>query len=276
LAYISLFSGITVKIIDAWIHVQFGSTRTAYYKKANQFFGGILGGAQRHIIVENNTACRSHLAVDLVGSNNSREFSGWTEGLALVKKQPNESNGWYVFTNDTYAHHRFFWGVLATGFLSTIKKHGTCTRPAIIGDVLPQGMFTDVSGNASPYISTYFFLINAAALKLLEWDLVAEAPLEWIASSPDAQLFAPSCPAAIRSFLTQHLCTPGSSIAWHSATPLTNETTPILRSKSRAVIMEHYLSKRATELGIENLPILARHTHSISRTIRSLEVRLLQ
>src|SRR5690606_14957475 len=98
-----------------------------------------------------NRAAHIHGADTIPGTNSFREFSGWNEGLAAADMGGRFD--WYVFSNDTFAHHRFFWGSLFYGFNRQFRRVRSHQSPMLIGDVVP-GQMLDSEGDCYLYAST--------------------------------------------------------------------------------------------------------------------------
>lgn len=257
-----------------WVHVQFGPAHELYYRKLFKYLGPILGGVGQLVVVENSIEHALGRPDVISGSNSHREFSGWSEGLRSALESISKED-WLLFSNDTFAHHRFFWGSLIFGFARAMRRKGRALQPTIIGDVLPGNLFSEGAGRFDKYVSTYFFAANAAALRLLEYDFVNGAPVDWVEMTPDAELLGSKCPDRIRVALEGHLSRPGSKTAWRGAAVPSLSNISTLRSKAGAVIMEHFLSRRAEMLRIRLVPIVDRTSTNLLRIVRSVEARIL-
>lgn len=255
-----------------WIHVQYGIKGIAYYRRAAAFMSRGLGVTLKQLSVQNDPNADEG-ALQLKGSNRLREFSGWNEGISHLRETVADSSGWWMFSNDTYARHRFFWGSLAFSFARVFRKNARNNKPMIIGDILPASMFSE-GGVDARYISTYLFIVNAPAMAILEYDLIGDAPLHWIATSSELTLTSASCPPQAARFLEAHLCQPDSRSRWRDARVLTEDNLVELRFKATAVVLEHWLSFRAKRLGIDFAPVIDRTGLGFFRALRSIEARL--
>lgn len=261
-------------MLRLWVHVQYSPARETYYRRLFRYLGPVLGGVEQCIVVENSLKHTRGRRDVICGTNSYREFSGWAEGL-----RPNlvsiGKNDWILFSNDTFAHHRFFWGSLAFGFVNAIRRERKALQPTIVGDVVPGNLFSADGRRGYNYVSTYLFAANAAALGVLGFDFVEGSPLDWVKVAPDFKLTGSNCPDKIRVALENHLSCPESKAAWRGAAIPSPSNISVLRSKARAVIMEHFFSHRAEMLGVRLVPIVNRTSINLLRAIRSLEARLL-
>lgn len=254
----------------AWIHVQFGSERTDYYCRAIRRICERLSVSPYVLVVENSLTHRNTCNA-IAGTNILREFSGWNEGLAHADR--NGRFDWYVFTNDTFAHNRFFWGTLFRGFVNQFNRRRSTTAPLAVGDLLPGTMLAR-DGVSYYYASTYFFMMNDAALDRLGRDLVSDAPINWVTGAPKTRLTADTCPGWVTDFLVEHLTSQTSAIRWRDAAALTDINASQLRFKAIAVILEHWLSHRMIEAQVEMVPVVDRARRNVWRYLRGLEVTI--
>lgn len=254
-----------------WIHAEYGTARSSNFGGKQSLIKRALGIVPQTIVVQNDTNVSLTSNRHIHGSNRLREFSAWDEGVHASRER-GITPDWWIFSNDTFSHHRFFWGAVLAGFVRTFAARQGATEPVIIGDVLPGSLLADPSAQAN-YVSTYFFMINAAGLERLAWNLTQDVPLNWVASSADISVAAPACPARVKTFLYEHLCDPGSPRAWRSASPVTADNKDFIRFKATAILLEHALSHRALQNGVSLLPIIDRRSVNPLRLIRSVEAR---
>lgn len=255
-----------------WIHAEYGNARSSHFGTKQSFINCAFGVAPQTLIVQNDIRVPLTSSMHIHGSNRLREFSAWDEGIHATRER-GAAPDWWIFSNDTFSHHRFFWGAVLAGFAHTFRACRGTTTPTIIGDVLPESLLSDPSAQA-PYVSTYFFMVNAAALEQLSWNLTQDAPLDWVASTEDITVAGNDCPARVKTFLQEHLCNPTSPRAWRNASPVTAINKDFLRFKAMAILLEHTLSQRALQAGVALLPIIDRNSVNTLRLMRSVEARL--
>lgn len=255
-----------------WVHVEYGSKRSGGFEWRRRIIELALGVTCKVVIVQND------LLTDLVqpqavrGSNRLREFSGWNEGVGVAREQ-GYVPAWWLLSNDTFSHHRFFWGTILIGLALAFRGAKKRTDPIIIGDILP-GNATSCYNGCALYVSTYLFLANSAAMDRLSWSFTEGAPLNWIARDEGNTLVTSECPETARAFLEDHVCNPASPKAWRDAAPVTQDNREFLRSKARAVILEHSFSNRAAFAGVSFVSVIERKSINLLRLLRSVECRI--
>ncbi|MEN9315991.1 MAG: hypothetical protein RIS35_2384 [Pseudomonadota bacterium] len=193
--------------------------------------------------------------LQLSGDNSNREFSGWDEGVRVLRRTGSSFDAW-VFTNDTLAARhcvtRAKWGVWARALTEHLSNS---TGKWLLGEqffqrnvrVAPWGSFVD-------WIVTYCFSMSDAALAAIETLSPPFAGyLDCVSDefNGEESLFIEGCPAEYRSFVDGWLIrrSIADSSQWYRAEPLTSSSFANLAAKARCIVSEHALVSRVRNSG---------------------------
>jgi hypothetical protein len=211
-------------------------------REAGSDFGGV--------IVDNASA-----AIDgqipgwrvVAGSNDLMDFSGYCEGLAALG--PRE--GTVLVLNDTlFTDHNA--GFMIERLLRYRDFIAACDVPAIAGKVdhYSSVCFANPWSGADAYVSSFAFLLSAAALSILP-RLYAE--VDQVMGDPALAIgdpgWAPGLDPQFRAYLRLHLLTDFDPLSWYRL-KAGAVAADMLARKARCVYLEHRLSGEIVRQGV--------------------------
>jgi len=178
----------------------------------------------------------------LTGSNALLDFSGFFEGLErLLAARPEAAAGNVLFVNDTLFTKHAASCILGRLFgLDALLRH--LKVPAIAGklDRYRSVYLRNPWSGHDRYVSTFCFLLNAAALpQLRRLTQEAESAGALLDRPLDDETWGAGIPALLREHIRAHLVYEGSPYLWPSASRSNPE---LLRKKACCVYLENRLS----------------------------------
>lgn len=210
-------------------------------------------GAHKRIIVDNALPCGSikkNSSVAIHGGNNAyREFSGWEQGIILLKKQGLlNKNDVILFANDTFFRN------YDPKWLESFKPshfHRAAKRKIIVGwrGSFHQ-KFSFLNHTGSHWIRTNCFLINYGLLASIQPLHIKELAGDFF-SGQAGSFFSCNAPlskdykAYIRAWLFKDFRAGIKlSKSWYLSKSITENNIRFFEQKALAIICEHALSAR--------------------------------
>jgi hypothetical protein len=212
--------------------------------------GGATGYAFGGIIVDNAAAAIATSLPDwhvIAGSNTLMDFSGYCEGMAVL----GEPKGAVLVLNDTlFTDHNA--GFILERLLRYHEFIGGSDSPAIAGKVdhYSSVCFANPWSGANAYVSSFAFLLSAAALPILP-RLYAE--VDQVMGDPGLAISDPGWALGLhprfRAYLRLHLLTDFDPLSWYRL-KAGAVAADVLAQKARCVYLEHRLSGEIAREGI--------------------------
>lgn len=183
----------------------------------------------------------------VLGSNDLHEFSGWAEGLELIRtKYANHYHGaGYVFCNDTICHHRVHTLFNAFVLSACCNLALISRRPKIAGEVHSiEKDFTFNQIKFNSWVSTYFFVINKQAMEIFNFDILPTKELintYLLGGHDENHFFSDLMDSTLRERFLHDLFHGG----WHKSESLSHSNQAMFYCKARSIIAEFNLSSKA-------------------------------
>lgn len=177
------------------------------------------------------------------GSNDSREFSAWQDGIKYVNRDLQNFDFVHLVTEA--------FNTLHTSYLNRIDQDGLAAirhRAAALGHVDYYNSTVTIFGRRSQsWIRSSYVFLPVAEIMLLG-PLVTVASESGIFTDDLTSPFALSAPLSdnYKEYLLNWLTGAGTGqgVQWHSRFELTTETFSMFRSKVLAILNEHMLAVR--------------------------------
>ncbi len=227
----------------AWIHCNYDATRInrclslaeKFLKKLELLDSALL------ICVNNSNVSlivKEHPIWKIFqGSNDSREFSAWSEGWNIVNESEHDFDV-LVLTNDTFPFHQPF-ELLAPLFRLGLKR---LIKKKSIGwalGLVERGFDYD---DFSEYITTFFVAFDRVAAMRVMSSIVDSVLEHSIAErhliNGKIILSKDKC---YEDKINGWLLKPGNQ-SWYAAAPLTEKNYSFMADKARSIILEHSMS----------------------------------
>jgi hypothetical protein len=182
------------------------------------------------------------------GSNTEHEFSGWQEGLDTLLAHADDALH-VVFMNDTVASHRFF----SRGRMRALRRSLAAMKPGsarLVGFTHPANGVFSVDGKAfQRWVSTYCFALSPRALQALGRRIFEPGAADHyiLGGVVEERFLSERLSHALHMYFRWYLFRGG----WYGSAPLDAASAPRLVSKARCMLLEHLLTVRCEQLGIE-------------------------
>lgn len=189
------------------------------------------------------------------GSNSAAEFSGFTEGIASFATRPDV----WLLVNDRCLSYDD--GVL--GLLTPELVRFAATTPVLLGHLDTTEPSEVLGLPVTSWVRSNYAMLSDEVLQQLGGvRTVDPALLPEQAPRSLLELAGDDLPAAYLERLQTWLTVPGRD-SWYRATPLTEQSWPLLRRKALCILDEQLLSARAVAAGVrlvgpEQAALLAR------------------
>ena len=202
------------------------------------------------------------------GSNRQHEFSGWQEGLDVLRAESDAPFS-AVLVNDTVTVHRRFSLPRRAAFIRAAREE---PASGLVGftDGLASGAPFTIAGHVSRrWVSSYLMYLDARALARLDHRIwLRELNECCVPGGTDPSTFFSG---EVSASLSEHLRRWLFERGWYRSEPLSRSNAPMFTLKARSIVNEILLSARARHPAFaisdpfERFPALARWDRRLKR-----------